>query len=153
MNKNRFCMFFEISGCWRSGRGKRGKRERERERKKKTGRLSEFSFPFELPFFVKSIKRPEQSYRKLREKRERENNDEEERRRGTVIFLTLSRESLERRKKKKKGIFSLFLPPLLAQRRLQHLDQLSALVRLNHDVTAAEEAPCDVHLREGRPGL
>ena len=44
-------------------------------------------------------------------------------------------------------------PPLLAQRRLQHLDQLPALVGLDHDVAPAEKAPGDVDLREGRPGL
>lgn len=51
--------------------------------------------------------------------------------------------------------FSLFLssPLSLAQRRLEHLDQLPALVRLNHDVTPPEERASDVDLREGGPGL
>ena len=42
---------------------------------------------------------------------------------------------------------------LLAQRRLEHLDQLPVLVGFDHDVAAPEEAARDVDLREGRPGL
>lgn len=71
-------------------------------------------------------------------------NKKEER--GPFFIISLSR---ARGFGKKKNLFL----SSLAQRRLEHLDQLPALVTLDHDVAPAEEAARNVDLRKSRPGL
>lgn len=98
--------------------------------------LSFFSFCPPGLYQKQKVKRyKEEALHRKKKKTKNEKQKETEREREKDYFFFLN----------KKKSFS------LAQRRLQHFDELPALVRLDHDVAPAEELAPDIHLRERRP--